>query len=390
MAYDQLKIYNEALLLAGERSLTSLSDTHETRYRLDEEYTNSEAVKFCLELAQPAFARKTTRSNSPAAGTTMAWSHDYPTNYVSLIGIYTDAALSKPVSRYVIEGSKIICDHSDIYIRFTSSEYAISAWDISFAKVVTSFLALKIATRISDDQYEKLQASHNDYLQKCIAIAARTEPVPRPHKDSSTLSNDWINIYNDALMIMGLEPLTSTSDDSNRRYRLSLALSTGIVEELMEDLSWQFGQTTELLAYDSGIDPDWGYSYAFEKPSALHRIDGLYVDEYQQVPLRQYHDEGDYFYANVTEIYLTFISTTFLTTPSSWPTYFKKLVAAKMAKDAAPSLKMEGADTANAYKIFEERDSSSKSIDAMQSPPKILASGSWTGSRNRGGNRGRP
>lgn len=390
MAYDQLKIYNEALLLAGERSLTSLSEAHETRYRLDEEYTNSEAVKFCLELAQPAFARKTSRSNAPAAGTTMAWSHDYPSNYVSLIGIYTDAGLSKPVSRYVIEGGKIICDHSDIYIRFTSSEYAISAWDISFAKVVTSFLALKIATRISKEEYAKLQASHDDYLQKCIAIAARTEPTPRPHKDSSTLSSDWINIFNDALMIMGLDPLTSTSDDSNRRYRLSLALSTGIVEELLEDLSWQFGQTTEKLEYDTGIEPDWGYSYAFEKPATLHRIDGLYVDEHQQVTLRQYHDEGNYFYANVTEMYLAYISTDFLTTPSNWPTYFKKLVAAKMAKDVAPSLRSEGADVDNSNKIFEERDSSSKSIDAMQSPPKILASGNWVGSRYRGGNRGRP
>jgi hypothetical protein len=390
MAYDQLKLYNEALLLAGERSLTSLSEAHETRYRLDEEYTDAQAVTFCLELAQPAFARKTTRLNSPAAHTTMAWSHSYPSNYVAFIGLYTDAALSKPVSRYVIEGSKIICDHSDVYLRFTSSEYAISAWDISFAKVVSSYLALKIATRISKEEYEKLKARHDEDLQKCIAIAARTEATPRPLKDGSTLSNDWINIYNDALMIMGLEPLTSTSDDSNRRYRLSLALSTGIVEELMEDLSWQFGQTTELLAYDSGIDPAWGYPYAFEKPSALHRIDGLYVDEHQQVPLRQYHDEGDYFYAGVTEIYLVYISTTFLTTPSNWPTYFKKLVAAKMAKDAAPSLRNEGADVENANKIFDERDSSSKSIDAMQSPPKVLGSGSWVGARNRGGNRGRP
>lgn len=390
MAYDQLKIYNEALLLAGERSLTSLSEAHETRYRLDEEYTNSEATKYCLELAQPAFARKTTRLNSPAAGSTLSWSHTLPADYVAFVGLYTDAALSKPVSRYVIEGGAIICDHADVYLRFTSSGYAISAWDISFAKVVATYLAMKIATRLNKDEYEKLAKSHQSAVEISVGIASRTELEPRPLKDSSTLSSDWFAIYNDALMIMGLDPITSTTDDSNRRYRLSQALSSGIVEELMEDLSWQFGLETELLEYDSGIEPDFGYARAFEKPANLHRIDGLYIDEYQRVPLKFYQDEGDYFYCDYTEIYLVYVTKTFLTVPSSWPTYFKKLVAAKMAKDAAPVLRSEGANLQNAIDVFEDRESRAKSIDAMQSPPRVIAQGSWTGSRWKGSSRGRP
>lgn len=391
MAYDQLKLYNEALLLAGERSLTSLSETHETRYRLDEEYTNSSATEYCLELVQPAFARKTTRLNSPAAGSTMSWSHTLPSDYVSFIGLYTDAALSKPVSRYIIEGGAIVCDHADVYLRFTSDGYSISAWDISFAKVVSSYLAMKVAARLSREEYDKLVKTHESAVAVASSIAARTELVPRPLKDGTTLSSDWMNIYNDALLILGLDALTSTSDDSGRRFKLSQALSTGIVEALMEDCGWQFGFSTEKLEYDSGIEPDWGYSYAFEKPSNLHRIDGLYYDEFLQVPLKEYHDEGNYFYTDVTEFYFQFVSTDFITTPANWPTHFKKLVAAKMAKDAGAALRSEGADVNNAIAIFNEREKNSKSIDAMQSPPRKLAQGSWTRARYSGNyGKGRP
>lgn len=390
MAYDQLKLYNEALLLAGERSLTSLSESHETRFRLDEEYTNSSATIFCLELAQPAFARKTTRLNSPAAGSTMAYSHSLPADYVAFIGLYTDAALSKPVSRYLIEGGKVVCDHSDVYLRFTSSGYAISAWDISFGKVVASHLALKIATRLSEEQYEKLKDSFSEYLTACQTIAKRTELIPRPHKDGSTLSSDWLPIYNDALMIMGLKTLTSTSDDSNRRYRLSEALSSGIVNSLMEEMSWQFGHKTEFLEYDSGIEPEFGYQYAFEKPADLLRIDGVYQDEYQKVPLKDYHDENGYFYCDFTEIYVTYISSDFTEAASSWPTHFRRLVAAHMANDAAPSLVEEGANAENATRVLKDREATSKSIDAQQSPPRRVQTGSWIGARYRGGNRGKP
>ena len=79
-----------------------------------------------------------------------------------------------------------------------------------------------------------------------------------------------------------------------------------------------------------------------------------------------------------------------MTNPDNWPTYFKRLIAARMAKDAAPSLVKEGADIARADMIYDQRKSSGMSNDAMISPPHRFAEGDWKQARLRGNYRRRP
>jgi hypothetical protein len=62
-----------------------------------------------------------------------------------------------------------------------------------------------------------------------------------------------------------------------------------------------------------------------------------------------------------------------------------------MAKDAAQSLKKEGADINLAREEYKERESSSKSIDAQAAPPRVLRAGKWVTSRGISrNNRDRP
>ena len=57
---SKLILYNDALLLAGERSLANLSEDTEPRRLLDQVWNNG-GVNLCLEEAQWEFAMRTVR-----------------------------------------------------------------------------------------------------------------------------------------------------------------------------------------------------------------------------------------------------------------------------------------------------------------------------------------
>jgi hypothetical protein len=378
---NQLDLYNDALLLLGQRQLASLSEDREPRYRLDGAY-GRDAIRYCLELVKPSFASSTAVLSAFTPGATFDNSFTLPSDYVSVIKPFSDKKLDQEINRYIIEKDQLLCDYTTVYLRYTSDNITIDDWSPSFFRVVGAYLARETATRLSPDDYVIVEKKFQERVAAAQALEKDKVPVPRSSDVAVTLTDSWRLIYNDSLLIMGLDEITSNDDDSNRRTKLDRALNAGIVAGTLEDMSWQFGFTSVELTYDSGVEPAFGWLYAIRKPADLQRIDGLYTDEYQKVPLKDYGDEGSFFFCSYQVIYLSYISTNFLANPNAWPTFFRRLIAARMAKDAAPSLRVEGADAERADMIFEERESDAKSNSAMQSPPRLLATGKWVRSRN--------
>lgn len=396
---DKLAIYNNALLLIGQRKLASISEDREPRHLLDAAYDLG-APEYCLEIVQPDFASITAKLNSPAVSSVHALDsvHTLPADYLTLVknphddtdvGVYSDDKLDQPVSRYLIEGDTIACEHATIYIRYITSTLTLGDWTPSFVRVVAAYLAREIAVKLAPDEYEKLNNLFVDRVEAARSLEADREPA-RTNATTVTLTNAWRYIYNDALLVMGLNEITSNSDDSNRRTKLDRTLDSDLVASLLEDVGWTFALTSMKSQYDSSLEPSWGYRRVHAYPSDLHKLNGVFEDEYMNFPLRAYKDEGDYFFCDRDEIYVEYVSTDWLTTPDNWPSFFKRLVAARMAKDAALSLRNEGADPDRAIVEYDKRESEAKSIDAMSSPPRRLAQGNWNSSRFKGSYRGRP
>lgn len=393
MAIDKLTLYNNALLLLGQRKLSSLTEDRTPRHDLDLVWDLG-ADDYCLEIVKPVFSRLTDKLTSSSTST----EHDLdnvftlPSDYVTVVGVYSDAVLDQPVSRYIIEDDTLACNHATIYLRYVSNGRALANWSPSFARVVAAYLAREVCIKISPERYEEIQSIYVDRVEIAKTLEDEKEP-DRSSKPTVSLSNDWRHIYNDALMILGLDEITANDDDSNRRSKIDRVVDAGVVEDLLEDTGWTFALKSTKLQYDSSLEPSWGYDYVFGKPTDLHRIDGLFQDEYMYSPLKYYRDEGSYFFADVQEMYLQYLSSDWLATPSDWPTFFKRLVAARLAQDVAPSLRSEGADPEYAMTVYEERKRSAEANDAMSSPPRKLAPGNWTQARYnpyRRGNRGRP
>jgi len=395
MAVDKLALYNNALTLIGQRTLTGLTEDREPRYLLDAAY-DLDAIAYCLEIVKPVFSRKTIASNSttPSSEHGLDNVHTLPADYITVVGVYSDEKLDEAskISRFIIEGNELACEYADIYLRYVSGDHVTSFtnWSPSFSNVVSSFLASQICFKLNPKQVEAINSKFLDRVDATIALDKAREPEQRSSGTTATLTNEWRYIYNDALLVMGLEEITTNTDDSNRRTKLDRAVDTGIVAQLLEITGWTFATTTTQSNYDPSVEPAWGFSRAHSYPVNMHRIDGYFYDEYLQQPLKLYTDEGDKIFTDQDTIYVQYISTNFLTNPSNWPAHFKALVAARMATDAAASLRREGADPVRAKEIYDDRESSSKSIDAMAAPPRKLANGSWAASRFRGGYRGRP
>ena len=389
MATTQLSLYNEALLLVGERELTSLTDDVEARYRLDTAYANG--VDFCLELINPVFARKTSVLTTSTVSPVHAFDNVFtlPSDYISMVRVYSDDKLDQPVNRYIIDGRTLACNYATIYLRYVSNSYPLTSWDKSFERFVVTYLASEIAPRTAPDEMERIEALYASRLQQALDLNKQKEPDPRSSDEGATLTNAWRIIYNRALQILGQEEINSNTDDSMRKVKLDVALSSDLVESLLEDTSWHWAISSAKIQVNPSLEPEWGFTKVFDKPDNMQRLDGVFVDSYMQVPLKYYKDEGPYIFSEVDEMYIQYVNRDFLSDPASWPVHFKRLVSAALAKDTASSFGKNAQERYDINEVFKEAQAESKNIDAMQSPPRIISNGSWVSSRFTGNNYGR-
>jgi len=171
MALDKLALYNNALLLIGQRKLSLITENRPSRHYLDGAYDLG-AVDYCLEIVQPHFASKVVTLNTPATSSEHGLDsvHTLPTDYVKVVGIFSDEKLDQPVTRYIIEGNTIACEHAVIYVRYTSNLLAetYTNWAPSFARVVSSYLAREISIKAAPDEYKKIEQLLVENLQRCF------------------------------------------------------------------------------------------------------------------------------------------------------------------------------------------------------------------------------
>ncbi len=154
----RLSLYNDALLLVGERSLSALTDASEPRRLLDQVW-NSNGVDACLEAGQWEFAMRTVEIDydttvTPSYGYTRAFSK--PTDWIVTSAVCSDESFTVPVLRYVDEAGYWYSDLDTMYVRFVSngSSYGgdLSLWPASFKDYVAAFFASRIILKITSDQ----------------------------------------------------------------------------------------------------------------------------------------------------------------------------------------------------------------------------------------------
>jgi hypothetical protein len=386
MALDKLGIYNDALMLLGERRLSTISDAREPRYGMDAIWDLG-AVDYCLSVVRPKFAIATSKITSSTTDTDHGYTNVFslPANFLSVVEVYADSALDQPISRRFIDSTKICVNYSTIYLRYNADNtFAIpSGTDFTvlspeFVRVLTAYMAREYAMRVSPDDVDKIESLYISRVKDAMEIDKQNEPDRRPQAATGTLTTEWLKIYNDALLILGIEKIKSGTDDSFARSVLDQAVDSGVVAAALSDIGWQFGITSAQSDYNPSYTMPWGYQYGHDYPADMHILNGIYIDENFTSPLKLYQTEAGVFYCDYQTVYVQYVSTDYLTAPASWPISFKRYVAAQMAKDSVGLLK---ADPNRVEMVFKQRRHEAKSVDAQQSPPRIIMPGSWVRSR---------
>lgn len=205
---------------------------------------------------------------------------------------------------------------------------------------------------------------------------------------------DKLGLYNEALEKLGETPLSSLTEDRDRRHQLDAVYDGGGIKRVLEAGLWNFATRSVELHAKSDVTPDFGLRYAFERPADFVRIVALCSDPYFRSPLIDYRDDNDYLYADITPVYLRYVSddaTNGGGDLSKWPQAFAEYAAFYFADRIRPQVtgSQSEAERQNWERKVLRALRNAKSRDAANQPPAFPPPSSWVTSRFGGGSRDR-
>ncbi len=150
-----------------------------------------------------------------------------------------------------------------------------------------------------------------------------------------------LSVFNSALRLLKERKLDALTDDELKRYELDAEYDAAIAYMLEMGL-WNFAMRTVAIDYDTGVDPAFGYNYAFEKPSDWVRTSIISASPRMYPPMGalEFIDEAGYWSAQVTPLYVSYVSNgaSYGLNLSAWPATFTRAVEFELAYRIAPTI----------------------------------------------------
>lgn len=200
------------------------------------------------------------------------------------------------------------------------------------------------------------------------------------------MSADKLSLYNDALTLCGERMLASLTENREPRRLLDQAWAAGAVDFCLETGQWNFAVNSIKLVYSPSVEPPWGYRRAFDKPTDYIRTMGVASDEYFKNPLVRYVDEADFWFADLDELYIRYVSNLpeYGMNMGRWPVSFSEMVSSYLAMKIVTRVTQDVAKRAMVAADYKARRLEAKSNDAMNEPTTFPPTGTWVRSRMAG------
>lgn len=196
-----------------------------------------------------------------------------------------------------------------------------------------------------------------------------------------------LTLYNGALRNLGERRLALLTENVPARHELDAVWADDFINDVLEKGFWNFAIRTTRQDYRTDVDPGFGYRRAFLKPDDYVRTAMLASDEYFACPLMAYADEQSYWFAEIDEIYVAYVSSdsAYGADYSKWTSSFTRFAEAYLAHRIAPVIAPAMMDAM--YRLQKKYLVEARSRDAMNEPTKMLPQGDWVSAR-LGGRRG--
>lgn len=195
---------------------------------------------------------------------------------------------------------------------------------------------------------------------------------------------DKLGIYNAVCRLCRTKKLASLSENRRPRRLIDDVWAIDPIKFCLEQGQWQFATKTVQITASTTIDPEFGYQYAFEKPSDCVRIVGLSFNEYFTEPEFQFADEQNYLYADIDTLYVKYVSDAddYGRDYDLWPPSFEKLVIAYISNEVVGDLTNSNTLADKIEKEYEKRLMNAQNKDGVNRPVKFGSRGSWNKARN--------
>lgn len=185
----------------------------------------------------------------------------------------------------------------------------------------------------------------------------------------------------------GARTISALTDNTESRRVMDTIWDNGAVKHCLEQGYFNFSIRTILLDSTSEIEPDFGYQYAFQKPSDWVRTYAVCSDEDFTSPVVRYEDEVGYWFSDVDPLYIQYVSDddSYGMSYGDWPEYFTRYVEAYMAAEAAPRLTMSDSKVERLKQKELRFLRDARAQDASNQPTQFAPLGSWARSRLQSG-----
>jgi hypothetical protein len=193
----KLIVYNEALLVCGERLLTALDSpaTEQSQIELDRVW-NGGAVNYCLEKGLWQFAeRAISLSYDPDTTVQFGYQRAFnkPTDLIRISNVSADERFSVPLLDYNYRADFFFADHDTLYLKYISNDAQYGAdltlWPETFVKYVGVYLAWCICNRLTQSKLDKSMLK--DEMDEKLSDAKAKDAIANPTKFPP--SGSWAN-----------------------------------------------------------------------------------------------------------------------------------------------------------------------------------------------------
>lgn len=192
-------------------------------------------------------------------------------------------------------------------------------------------------------------------------------------------------VYNGALRALGERRLASLTEDRASRRELDDAYDD-VVATCLEAGYWNFAMRTVELEASTDVTPEFGLTYAYEKPTDWVRTYKMSANERFDPPLEEYHDEGSYFFCDVEPLYLRYVcnATDAGMNLALWPRSFTAYVELALARAVCPNVSSSAEAREMLAKDLRKAKADALAKDAMNQAVEFPPTGTWVQSRDGG------
>jgi hypothetical protein len=197
--------------------------------------------------------------------------------------------------------------------------------------------------------------------------------------------SDKLSLYNMTLGHLLEGSIASLSENVEKRRVLDTFWANA-VGVCLEETFWKFAKRTAVIDASSTTEPAFGFTQAFKVPDDWIRTDEMSAFEQLSPPLIDVRLEAGYWYANITPIYLSYVSSDPLygMNIGAWPNTFVDFVALELACKSCKRItgKTELLESPKGL-LVQRRGAMRKAVgnDAQNDPIKFPPMGSWAASR---------